>query len=345
MLSIDHNINNKIFQIFQIRKPEMNNDFVDTVALERIEKNNGLLRKKKHDLDWLTAENIKPYLKYDQRKAAEKLNISISTLKRHFYKLNLGRWPIHRPSAQDFLEDEDDEEEDEELFEFSFNSWEGQNSTNIHNMTPIMTSHELTGKTTNFNDNNNRIKMNIDLNNHFQLRAQETHRDQFGDRFPAPISYHQIMKGSYPMSHSMYNQPRPMPMPMYTPIPMPIYAPIPNRSTINSNQIMRINSNQIMRTQMFQQQKIMKNQQLIQMKMMNQPHSSNQPSRVQPQKDKNPNPIPKQQPKAQNCSKKVQKEKECTNQNTECKDNKPLKIGSILNKNTSVTSSKKSTNT
>lgn len=54
-------------------------------------------RKKKHDLKWLNKETIQFYLKYNQYDAAEILNVSTSTLKRHFYSLNLNyRWPCCR---------------------------------------------------------------------------------------------------------------------------------------------------------------------------------------------------------------------------------------------------------
>lgn len=150
-------------------------EFDDPILMERIEKNNDKIRKKKHDLDWLTADNIKPYLQYDQRKAAEKLNISISTLKRHFYKLGLGRWPIHRPKSANYESDEEeDDSEEDDCCDFSFNSWENLNSTNIHNISPVMVSYM---NHLQFNERRetqeNRITMNMDLNNRLRMGNKE----------------------------------------------------------------------------------------------------------------------------------------------------------------------------
>ena len=63
---------------------------------KRKEKQAARKKKKGHDLSWLTRKSIMPYLDLDQKKAALQLGLSVSTLKRHFYSLNLGRWPLNR---------------------------------------------------------------------------------------------------------------------------------------------------------------------------------------------------------------------------------------------------------
>ena len=54
-------------------------------------------RKRKRKTDFLSRELISEYIHYSQAEAAEKLGISVSSLKRRFYELNLGlRWPSSR---------------------------------------------------------------------------------------------------------------------------------------------------------------------------------------------------------------------------------------------------------
>jgi len=57
-------------------------------------------RRKCCKMDWLSRESIRPYLNMDQQTAASTLQVSISTLKRRFYSLNMGRWPDNRNPNQ-----------------------------------------------------------------------------------------------------------------------------------------------------------------------------------------------------------------------------------------------------
>jgi len=54
-------------------------------------------KRKKMFLEWLNKDTILPFLKMPQDRAAQILNVSISTLKRKFYELRMmGRWPTNR---------------------------------------------------------------------------------------------------------------------------------------------------------------------------------------------------------------------------------------------------------
>jgi len=94
-------------------------------------------------LYWLNARTIKPYLKMPQDRAAQILSVSISTLKRRFYMLNLGRWPLVRrtpsekfkKSKMSFITNKFDVEDeryiDEETFEYLFQLKAGGKKTNL----------------------------------------------------------------------------------------------------------------------------------------------------------------------------------------------------------------------
>ena len=54
---------------------------------------NGKGRKRKFEI---SREELEKYFKYSQSKAAALLNVSVSTLKRRFYQLDMGkRWPYN----------------------------------------------------------------------------------------------------------------------------------------------------------------------------------------------------------------------------------------------------------
>jgi len=59
--------------------------------LESPRKNNDVL------LQDMTLEEMRKYFKYPQPEAAKRLGVSLSTLKRRFYALNMGkRWPYYQ---------------------------------------------------------------------------------------------------------------------------------------------------------------------------------------------------------------------------------------------------------
>jgi hypothetical protein len=82
-------------------------------------KNNGIVvspspnkigkRSRNKKLDQITKEDMMKYFKYTQSVAAKKLGVSVSTLKRRFYQLDMGkRWPYKRcpNGAEKAFEDE-----------------------------------------------------------------------------------------------------------------------------------------------------------------------------------------------------------------------------------------------
>jgi hypothetical protein len=84
------------FFIIYIYSKKKNNDREKKKEMSKNKKKSrNLKRKKERTLNWLNKNNINPFLGLNQELAAKKLDVSVSTLKRRFYSLNLGRWPLN----------------------------------------------------------------------------------------------------------------------------------------------------------------------------------------------------------------------------------------------------------
>ncbi|KAL9653876.1 hypothetical protein ABK040_012936 [Willaertia magna] len=74
-------------------------------------------KKRRRNYVGIDLDTMKPYFHLPQREAAKKLGISLSTLKRRYYELNLGKWPYSRKgnglggNSDDERSDRDDNEE------------------------------------------------------------------------------------------------------------------------------------------------------------------------------------------------------------------------------------------